>query len=345
MLGSRVRSQDATRTRLEPQNRKIDSIGSVAQGPPSVQWTEPVRVEGSEASTVGQPAIVALPPPPSLPGDPGSISKADSARPAAEAPLAEARDSEAAEPSADNPIATIQELVAKGQERLAPITNYQVRMNRQERVGGDLQPAEDLLLSVRREPKAIRLEWRSGKNQGREVLYSTVETAGQIQIRMPGSLIPKVTLAPDSPLVLRSSRHPIDEAGLETILENLENSLRPHLEGTPTRAEMAYQGVETLEDLGRSGHKIVERREDGEVWVVHLDAETSLPVSVKATGAGGELLEHYTFDDLKTDLPDLAKADAFDPAKRWGDSGQGFLSRMARSNPQSEKSEGDPNPR
>ncbi len=119
---------------------------------------------------------------------------------------------------ADDPIAKIADLVAAGRSQLEKVTTYQVLMHRQERVGNEILPAEEVVLSIRRDPKAVRLEWRSGKSRGREVLYSTKETSGQLQIYTPGSLIPRMTLAPDSPLVLRSSRHPITEAGFDGIL-------------------------------------------------------------------------------------------------------------------------------
>ena len=49
---------------------------------------------------------------------------------------------------------------------LASIKTYQVRLTRQERIGESLQPPEDVVLSIRRSPKAVRLEWPDGPHQG-----------------------------------------------------------------------------------------------------------------------------------------------------------------------------------
>ncbi len=52
---------------------------------------------------------------------------------------------------------------------------------------------------------------------------------------------------------------------------------------------------------------------------------------VVGTSKSGELLERYLFRDVKPDLPELATADAFDPARRWAHSvASGLLGRLAR---------------
>ncbi len=39
-------------------------------------------------------------------------------------------------------------------------------MQRRERVGGSVLPEEEILLSIRRKPKAVRLEWMNGSSKG-----------------------------------------------------------------------------------------------------------------------------------------------------------------------------------
>lgn len=332
MLGSRVRSQDGTQVAHRGRHRDRARLESqIAGGSPRVQWTEPVLPTTPNPGASGAASLAALPPPPVLSDAPGSIRPAPvGSREPATTPERTASPEPDAAPAPS--LAKLRDLIAGSQSNLSQIRNYQVAMRRQERVGDVLQPAEDLILSIRREPRAVRLEWAGSKNPGREVIYSATETGGQLQIHTPGSLLPDMTLAPDSPLVLRSSRHPITEAGLDSILQRLEQSLQPHLAGTPTRARLAYEGLETPPEIGRPCHKIVEHRENGEVWVVYLDSDSLLPAMLHATAAGGELLEHYAFRDLKIDLPELAHADAFRPEARWGSS-KGFLSRVARGGP------------
>ena len=106
------------------------------------------------------------------------------------------------------------------------LKTYQVKISRQERVQGQLQPEEDILLSIRRNPKAVRLEWSNGPNQGREVIYSSTLDPGMIFVHQPSTaiLLPSMKIPVDSPLVTKNSRHSITEAGFDTILENMRGS-------------------------------------------------------------------------------------------------------------------------
>jgi len=168
-----------------------------------------------------------------------------------------------------------------------------------------------------------------GPHKGREVLYSAPENDGRMHVKMAGSRVPvpPLALAPNSPLALRTSRHPITEAGFDTILDHLQAALTLSRRKDPDAGVLTDGGPETPGELGRPCRKLVRKKPDGETWVVYLDAETQLPALVQSTGAGGELLEKYLFRDLKPELPELASADAFNPGHRWGRS----ASRLARS--------------
>ena len=82
-------------------------------------------------------------------------------------------------------------------------------MQRRERVGGSVQPEEDILLSVKRKPKAVRLEWTEGSSKGREVIFSPTLDAKMIYVHQPAAavVVPSVKIAVDSPLVMKNSRH------------------------------------------------------------------------------------------------------------------------------------------
>ena len=52
----------------------------------------------------------------------------------------------------------------------------------------------------------------------------------------------------------------------------------------------------------------------GETWQVYLDTKTLMPAVVVAfRSSGGELIERYTYKNLKSNLAELADAAAFDP--------------------------------
>src|SRR5204863_9883716 len=123
---------------------------------------------------------------------------------------------------------------------------YQVKIARIERVGGRLQPEEEIPLSIRRDPKAVRLEWAAGPNQGREVIYSSRLDQRSLYVHLPKSAIPLPTMKipVDSPMVMKNSRHSITEAGFDTIIASLRKSLERNGSGESDPGELVYQGVE-----------------------------------------------------------------------------------------------------
>jgi hypothetical protein len=225
-----------------------------------------------------------------------------------------------------DPLAVARSVVAEARAKLESMSTYQVHLNRQENVGGQIQPPEDVLLSIRREPKAVRLEWPTGPSKGREVIYSSSDPRGLLHVHMGNPLVPAVSMRPDSPLVMRSSRHPITEAGFGMIIENLEKGLA----GATPGAKIAYHGIETPPAVGRPCHQIVRTTPGGDLWMVFIDTETKLPAMVAETSSTGDILERYVFRDVVANVPALASAEAFDPDKRWSAT-SGLLGRLARS--------------
>jgi hypothetical protein len=214
------------------------------------------------------------------------------------------------------------ELVAQARTALDGMTSYQVAMHRQERVNGSLLPEEDVVLAVRRSPRAVRLTWPNGTNQGREVLYRADEPGGQMHIKMANPALPRMNLLPESPLVMRNSRHPVTEAGFDSLVEGLENAVN-----APSASGIVYSGLETPVGLDRPAHCLVRTTPAGETWKIYLDSQSHLPTLVQAVDAKGELLERYLFQDVRPNPAELAGAEAFDPNARWG-APRGLLSRL-----------------
>ncbi|WP_422930558.1 DUF1571 domain-containing protein [Singulisphaera sp. PoT] len=295
-------------------------VGS--NGPLEVALQPPVSESPAVSTPARRPATAAAPAPAS-PRD--SIDLASTSKPLNDRPA----DVEAAT-SDDESAEKLESVLAESRKKLNSLSSYQVTIKRQERVGETLQPAEEALLSIRRNPKAVRLEWPTGPHKGREVIYATGDGDGLLHVNMADSLVPMVplALAPDSPLAMRNSRHPISEAGFDNILENIEKNFKP-ASTNKAAGKVTYQGTENPGQLKQPSHKIVRVTPTGETWVVYIDPDTMFPVMVQATSAKGDLLERYLFVDPKTDVAELASADAFDHNKRWAQTG-GFLQRLAR---------------
>ena len=204
------------------------------------------------------------------------------------------------------------QVVAEARQTLDLMTTYQLAVKRQERVNGNLLPAEDLLMSIRRSPKAARLTWVDGPHQGREVLYRADEPGGLMHVNMADSKLPlpRLAIAPDSPMVMKNSRHPITEAGLDPIIASMEQADQA---GT-----LVDLGMQTPAPLDHPHAAILRRTENGDIWRAYFDPVTHLPALVECRGNNGDLLEYYLFQQLRANVAELASASAFDPEARWG---------------------------
>jgi hypothetical protein len=131
-------------------------------------------------------------------------------------------------------------------------------------------------------------------------------------------------------MALRNSRHPISEAGFDTILNNLFKYSEPFSAESSGAGKLVYKGIEQPRGLDHPCHRLDRVASEGETWQVYLDTRTLMPALVSATQtSSGELIERYIYRNLKPNPTELASTDAFDPDKRWGES-KGLLSRLAR---------------
>jgi len=221
-------------------------------------------------------------------------------------------------------------ILAQADAKLRGLKTYKMKVSRVERVGGQLQPSEELSLFVRSDPKAVRLEWADGPNKGREVIYSSTLDPRMIFVHMANSAIPlpSMKIAIDSPLVMKNSRHSITEAGLDTIVEKLR---RAEQNGGDSDKEdkLEFRGLQKAPGLDHPCNQFVIRSATGDSWKIFLDPNSKLPCLVIGEDQRGELIERYVYRDITANPADLALAEAFDPDKRWGDS-KGLLSRLAR---------------
>ncbi len=183
-------------------------------------------------------------------------------------------------------------ILAQAETKLRRLRTYKLKVSRIERVGGQLQPQEDLLLSVRTQPKAVRLEWADGPNKGREVIFSSALDPRMIYVHMASSPIPlpAMKIAIDSPLVMKNSRHSITEAGLDTVVENLRKA-EQHAGDSGKHDEMEYVGLKTAPGFDRPCNQFVIRSVSGDLWKIFLDPRSDLPCMVIAEDPRGELIE------------------------------------------------------
>jgi hypothetical protein len=222
-------------------------------------------------------------------------------------------------------------ILSRAGDKLAALKTYQMKVTRVERVNGKLQPEEEILLSIRRAPQAVRLEWENGPSKGREVIYSQEIDPRMLFVHMPSKAIslPVMKFPVDSPLVMRNSRHAITEAGLDTIVANLRKADGGDGKKGPGMGELKYKGIEKPAGVDSPCHHFARRTSAGETWNVYLDERSLLPRMVFSVDSHGETIERYLYRDIRENPADLSTAAAFAPDQRWGES-KNFLSRFAR---------------
>ena len=224
-----------------------------------------------------------------------------------------------ASPAVPGVEASIAALIETGIETLESVRNYRVRLTRQERVRGTLGDTEQVILSVRREPFAVRLEWPEGSNAGREVLYSRAECEGMMHIKLAPSLLPlpPMQMAPDSPLAMGNSRYPIDQAGLLNVLSKLDTQLDQARAGDVAMGSFELLPPSFHDEFGVESHEIIRNTPDGQRWRVLLETGRCIPILVEAHAADGVLLERYEFREFRPNVDELDVAGAFDPEVRF----------------------------
>lgn len=109
----------------------------------------------------------------------------------------------------------------------ARVQGYTARFVRQEVVQGILRPREEALLKFQR-PGLVYLRWIAGPPEGREILFVPGRDDNHMLLREPGFLsrLATIAIAPDSPRVLRESRHPVTDVGLGRLIEQIVGNAR-----------------------------------------------------------------------------------------------------------------------
>ena len=314
-LGTDLPNRDIYARRDETPSRTPTpaSPASIASADPPASDEPPTPANPVDESIAAHQPTVRLQPPVGV--DPARSASAPTSRgvPDSARLIAGSNRREApVRPAAAPEVAATTLVVREARSALDSMATYQLDLKRQERVNGLLLPPESLVMSIRRQPKAARLTWVEGTHRGREVLYRADEPGGQMHVNMADSKLPmpRLALAPDSPMVMKNSRHPITEAGLDPIIASLEQADRA--------GQLVDLGMQTPAQLDHPMRGLQRQTAEGDVWRAYFDPADHLPALVECFAANGDLLEQYRFQAIRPDPAELASADAFDPNARWG---------------------------
>jgi Protein of unknown function (DUF1571) len=215
------------------------------------------------------------------------------------------------------------EVVLAAAQKLNAIDGYTATLHKQERLKGALGPRQTLEIKVRQRPFAIYLKFLE-PSAGKEVVYAEGHHDNKLIAHSGGLsrlLVPRLALAPDHPLALADSRHPVTEAGLAHLTSRLVrfrqlDLKQPDAETILDRVTDA-KGRLRYRSIHRHRHHVPERP-FAEVYVLY-DPETLIPMDIQnfdwpEPGQEGALLlaEHYSYEGVDFDSG-LTAVD-FDPA-------------------------------
>lgn len=200
------------------------------------------------------------------------------------------------------------------------IHDYEAIMIKQERVGGQLLPAEYMSIKVRNRreldeanhPFSIYLKFlRPTGVAGREVIFVEDRNDGNLVAHEAGFLnVMRVNLKPTSAMAMRNNRYPITDAGIENLVQKLiERGQRDRACG-----DCDVEFFEGAKVLGRECTMIQVKHDENKapfdfhIGRIYIDNEHQVPIRYEAYTwpEPGEtelpLLESYTYAKLKINV-------------------------------------------
>jgi hypothetical protein len=197
-------------------------------------------------------------------------------------------------------------LLQLGLEAVRELGSYSARVRKQERVGDKLLDPQQMAITVREQPFALRMQVIAGPKAGRKVLYNEQLRKGQFRVREAGILgIKALWLDLDSGLARRDTNHRVTDLGFGPILRQLGRDMQLAARyGGHQRADERFdeQGRWCLTFIAppaAAGQLYAERTR------MCLDLALALPVAIDVYDARG-LLERVELTDVKreTALPE-----------------------------------------
>ena len=214
--------------------------------------------------------------------------------------------------------------------------DYTADLVKQERIGKTLYPSSTMAMKLRYSPSesgearkvSVYLKTTAPKSQaGREVLWIQDQNGNKLKAHEAGLFgLVSVDLLPQSRLAMAGNRYPITEIGIEKLLRKLiergelDKSLGPAEVRIRENVELAQVPCKLLEVIHQEPFVEIDGKKVGFEFYhaqIYMDEERLVPIKYasftwpKAEGQEPELLESYTYENLKFNVG-ITDAD-FDP--------------------------------
>lgn len=189
-------------------------------------------------------------------------------------------------------------LVAMCKAGLAELGTYAVRLQKTERVEDGALERQDIDLTVRPSPLAIRGDFGEGPARGRKLLYNQELQAGAIRVREPGffGIFGGIWLDLDSSTMRKQSSRPVTDLGFAVPVAHVAHDF-----ALASTAKDIRTDIEGLDAANRLCLRIRSPR-GAQLFADHMricfDLGLGLPVVIESYGASG-LAESFVFSNVK----------------------------------------------
>jgi Protein of unknown function (DUF1571) len=213
-------------------------------------------------------------------------------------------------PEAAKPADPLSAMLTDARAAYARMRDYSGTFTRQERINGALGAEQVGEMKMRVNPAGVYVRFaRPEAVAGMEVAFSAAKKDGMVRYRPAGAAGRRgfQKLEPNDSKFLAIHRHPVSSWGMGPIIELIatatarEKTLNNPVEVFTADYQFASRNVTKYEIYTRRPHALRYAAK----MVVYVDKESKLPVRFeaysdpKAGATTGELLEMYSFTDLK----------------------------------------------
>ncbi len=184
------------------------------------------------------------------------------------------------------------------------IQGYTLLMEKQERLGGNLEPKEVIDVCFRAQPYSVLMRWRSGAREVSSVLYVEGENEGNMLVHpagFAGEFIRVLPVNPEGKRARRATLYSIKDFGLRnTLVRTLDGWKEAAAKGT---LHLEYRGLREIPELGnRPCYELRQTQaadDDGVTEVtIYIDRDTWFQVGTILKGKNGELFGRYLYRDI-----------------------------------------------
>jgi len=194
---------------------------------------------------------------------------------------------------------------------LSGTDSYTAVFHKQELIQANLTDEETIFLKFKK-PFKVYMKWIKEPYKGRESLYVEGCNKNRIKVRECGLAgMMTVDLDPGGSLIMRGSRHPVTDSGLDNLVKLIRENLR---KGTRAgEADFRVHGEEIVYGQRTQKVEIIFPRNKAKGYycyraVLYLDTMKKLPIKVQIYDWDNALVESYGYEAIRLDAG-LSEAD------------------------------------